>query len=116
MTSHDFNATLRNLNGDLGLFATVSNIFLEDAPVIIEELESSIRQSNAQGAADALHKLKGLVGNFHAHELMQQISENENRAKIDAQCLSAEEAKQIVNQVNQLAIELREYLAAENSI
>ena len=72
----DFLATLRWVDRDHELLAELINIFLEDCPRRLHELEQAVREGNAIGVRQSAHSLKGMVAGFHtksAHGLAGEM-------------------------------------------
>jgi len=62
----DFSAALRWVDDDRALLAELIEIFLEDCPRRLHELEQAVKASNANGVRQAAHSLKGMVAGFGA--------------------------------------------------
>jgi HPt (histidine-containing phosphotransfer) domain-containing protein len=62
----DLQTVLNRLGGDWALAQDVARIVLEDAPILIGELETGLREESAERVALSAHSLKGLVSNFNA--------------------------------------------------
>jgi CheY-like chemotaxis protein/HPt (histidine-containing phosphotransfer) domain-containing protein len=64
----DYRGTMRRLGGNQQLFYDLTRFFLEDAPVVLAELGTSLDANDAKRVERAAHSLKGLVANFGAKE------------------------------------------------
>jgi two-component system, sensor histidine kinase and response regulator len=62
----DFDAALQRLGGDEELFREIAQFFLEDAPVLLNDLRVGLDSGDRDAMGRAAHSLKGLVGNFGA--------------------------------------------------
>jgi two-component system, sensor histidine kinase and response regulator len=72
----DFLAALRWVDRDCELLAELINIFLEDCPRRLHELEQAVSEGNAVGVRQSAHSLKGMVAGFHtkaAHGLAGEM-------------------------------------------
>lgn len=59
-------ATLDRLGGDMALLQDVAQIVVEDAEVLLLEIEEALKNEQPDRAALSAHSLKGLVSNFNA--------------------------------------------------
>src|SRR5512138_1839752 len=62
--SVDFPTALRWVEGDHELFAELIQIFLEDCPKKLQELEQAVKEGHAIGVRQTAHSLKGMVACF----------------------------------------------------
>lgn len=62
----DEELSLRSLDGNKDLLIQLAQIFTEDAPVLLQNLQGALEQQDAAGARLAAHSLKGLVSTFYA--------------------------------------------------
>lgn len=72
----DFPTALRWVEGDQALLAELIQIFLEDCPGKLHELEHAVKQGHATVVRQAVHALKGMVTCFHtrsAHGLANEM-------------------------------------------
>jgi HPt (histidine-containing phosphotransfer) domain-containing protein len=65
-----FNMTeaLDRVEGDLDLLKELADLFLEEAPNMVREIENAITTGDPTALQNAAHTLKGSVGNFAAPE------------------------------------------------
>jgi HPt (histidine-containing phosphotransfer) domain-containing protein len=66
IASVDFSAALLWVDGDRTLLAELTEIFLEDCPQRLHELEQAITEGNAIRVKQTAHSLKGMVACFGA--------------------------------------------------
>jgi len=59
-------AALKRLDDDHDLLIEMIDLFLEEAPVQLNELVTALSQSNLLALADAAHAIKGMAGHFCA--------------------------------------------------
>lgn len=71
----DHRGALRRLGGDEQLFHDLIRFFLDDAPVVLAELGTSLNGNNPPAVERAAHSLKGLVAHFGAKEAMSLAAE-----------------------------------------
>ena len=76
-TPVDFATALRWVDGDHALLAELIQIFLEDCPPRLNELEQAVKDSNAIGVRQSAHSLKGMVAGFHASSAQGLAAEME---------------------------------------
>lgn len=57
---------LDRVGGDEDLLREIANIFLEEYPVLINDIEDAVKGSNPAALEHAAHSLKGSVSNFGA--------------------------------------------------
>ena len=80
-TPVDFATALRWVDGDHELLAELIEIFLEDCPRRLQELEQAVKEGNANGVRQAAHSLKGMVAGFGAGPAHGLAQEMENLGK-----------------------------------
>jgi len=59
-------AARRRLGNDESLLQDLARFFLEDAPALVDRLNSSLAENNLNEAARSAHSLKGIASNFDA--------------------------------------------------
>ena len=72
----DIAAALRWVDDDRALLAELIEIFLEDCPRKLHELEQAVKEGNAIGVKQTAHSLKGMVAGFNtksAHGLAAEM-------------------------------------------
>ena len=77
----DFSATRCWVDGDRALLAELIEIFLEDCPRRLQELERAVAEGNAIMIKQAAHSLKGMVACFSARLAQERAAEMENLGK-----------------------------------
>lgn len=84
----DFPAALRWVEGDRALFAELIQVFLEDCPRKLHELEHAVKEGHPLVVKHAAHSLKGMVAGFattSAHGLageMERLGQTGDVAKM----------------------------------
>lgn len=58
---------LERLDGNSELLIELVQLFLEEAPRLIEAMRKSLQQGDMQGLARSAHSMKGAASNFLAH-------------------------------------------------
>jgi HPt (histidine-containing phosphotransfer) domain-containing protein len=109
----DFDATLRNFDGDLEVLKAISQIFLEDAPEILADLKRHVQAEDVAKTSESLHKLKGLVANFHATQLVEKIAKSESAAREGQLIMNGDDTDQIAKEIATISGELRNYFAGK---
>jgi HPt (histidine-containing phosphotransfer) domain-containing protein len=77
-TPIDYSSALRWVEGDRALLAELTEIFVQDCPLRMKELEVSILRDDADLIKRAAHSLKGMVSGFGAHEAWALAQEMED--------------------------------------
>ncbi len=77
----DREAALQQMGGDEELMAELVEVFFEDLPERLQEIEAALAVSDAESLQKAAHTLKGAVGNFAAHAAYEMTFELETWAK-----------------------------------
>lgn len=103
----DYDATMKSIGNDLTLFETLVQIFLEDYPALLDDLRQAITSDGYEKVYSAAHRLKGLVSNFHAKELVAILAEIENSARLARSAPDADVAQQISDLCATVAAELK---------
>jgi CheY-like chemotaxis protein/HPt (histidine-containing phosphotransfer) domain-containing protein len=70
LTCWDEASTLRRLDDDHDLLAEMIDLFLEEAPIQMAELNAALSRSDLLGLADAAHSIKGMAGHFCAENII----------------------------------------------
>ena len=77
----DFSAALRWVDDDRELLTELIEIFLEDCPKRLQELDQAVKEGNASGVRQAAHSLKGMVAGFDASSAHGLAAEMEGLGK-----------------------------------
>jgi two-component system, sensor histidine kinase and response regulator len=72
---------LKQLEGNSELLTELAQLFLEEAPQLIEAMRNSLQQGDMQGLARSAHSMKGAASNFLAHGTVSAASQLEADAK-----------------------------------
>jgi HPt (histidine-containing phosphotransfer) domain-containing protein len=67
----DVPGALNNLGGDEELLLGLATIFLEDVPVLMEQLQSDYQAKNQSELVRHVHSLIGLLSNFAAEPALE---------------------------------------------
>jgi two-component system sensor histidine kinase/response regulator len=73
---------MERLDGDLELISELVQIFLEDAPQLVEELGTAIARGDATQVNRSAHSLKGSASNFSAGPVVASASRLEQIGKL----------------------------------
>lgn len=106
----DYEATMSAIGNDRGLLEILIGMFLEDYPGVLAELQAASALGNSQEVYSAAHRLKGLVGNFHANTAMEELARIETSARGSNAIPSAETLARILQLCELTAEELKRYL------
>jgi HPt (histidine-containing phosphotransfer) domain-containing protein len=72
---------LRRLEGNSELLTELIQLFLGEAPQLMEAMRKALQQGDMQGLARSAHSMRGAAGNFLAHEITSAASQLEDDAK-----------------------------------
>jgi two-component system sensor histidine kinase/response regulator len=92
----DLSKALEVVNGDMGLFKEIVNLFLENLPDSIAQIREAVATSDANSLDKTAHSLKGSVGNFGTNRAfeaayrLELIGKEGKLAKADAALLRLE--------------------------
>lgn len=103
----DYDATMKSIGNDHSLFETLVQIFLEDYPVLLDDLRHAITSDGFEKIYSAAHRLKGLVSNFHAREVVEILAEIEASARLASGTPDAAVVQQISEMCATVAAELK---------
>jgi two-component system, sensor histidine kinase and response regulator len=76
----DLEKTLRRLDGNQELYQELIRFFLEDSPVLLNQLHQGYRDQDAKLVERVAHTLKGLAANFGANRAVQSAQRVEQAA------------------------------------
>lgn len=85
-TTIDEAAALAALNGDRQLLCELAQIFVEDTPGLLEEVEVALNQERIDVARRLVHSLRGLSSTFFASpttEIAKRLEEAASQGQID---------------------------------
>jgi HPt (histidine-containing phosphotransfer) domain-containing protein len=94
---------LQRLGDDMELLRDIVQIYLEDAPVMIERIRAAIKQSDANALQRAAHSLKGLAATLSASEVvgaavrLEHIAASRNLADAATTAAEVEQRVQALN-------------------
>ena len=77
----DLAAALRWVDGDRELLTELIEIFLEDCPKKLQELDRAVKEGHANDVRQAAHSLKGMVAGFDAGSAHGLAAEMEDLGK-----------------------------------
>lgn len=80
-TVTDRDISLQRLGGDEKLLATLAGFFLEDAPLLLAQLEEANQSGDLKIVAHRAHSLKGLSSTFEAIPFQEVAAEVESLAR-----------------------------------
>jgi CheY-like chemotaxis protein/HPt (histidine-containing phosphotransfer) domain-containing protein len=77
----DESLALKRLDGDHDLLTEMIDLFLEEAPVYVSELDAALSQADLLALADAAHAIKGMAGHFCAEKIISLAVNLEHAAR-----------------------------------
>ncbi|MBW3538808.1 MAG: response regulator [Planctomycetes bacterium] len=67
----DLSKALDRVGGDESLLKEVAGFFLEDAPLLMQSMETGLEEREARAVERAAHSLRGLASNFEARQTVE---------------------------------------------
>ncbi|WP_020564601.1 response regulator [Methylosarcina fibrata] len=97
-------AALKRLDDDQELLGDMIDLFLNEAPACLIELEEALARGDDAGLADVAHALKGMAGHFCAERLQNEAAALEHRALRGGNGLSElrQTARRVADEANRL--------------
>lgn len=86
MSLLDIERALKALDGNEDLLKDLASMFVEDAPVLLDQLKVAITENDSVQARYVVHSLKGLVSTFYAKadvELAQRLEDCAAEGSLD---------------------------------
>ncbi len=84
--SYDHGMVMERVGGDETLMREIVNIFVEESPVLLNEIEGAINLKDAKKLERSAHSLKGSVSNFSAkkaYDVAYQLEKMGHQGKVD---------------------------------
>lgn len=111
----DPTAMLDRIGGDTRLFVELVEIFLEESPLLLDEIRLAIAENDANRLKHAAHTLRGAIGNFTVggpYEIARQL---ESMARTNDLTTTRSALDSLTDGVEQLARALRRCVACSVS-
>lgn len=102
-----FAEALQRLAGDEDLLIAMGAMVLDDAPVVMAELQQQIEAGQLSQAASTAHKLKGLLSTFDVGGCLLTIQQIITAAKADDQAECAQSWSKCEREIRELLAEVR---------
>jgi PAS domain S-box-containing protein len=102
-------AALDRLQGDQELLLKFIDIFQDNSPVLMMEIESAIKTESAEDLEKKAHALKGLISNFGAKPCVELASSLERKGRNKKLAKSTAEFQELSRLYNRLRSELDDY-------
>ena len=86
MSAIDIARALQGLEGNEELLKDLASMFVEDAPIILDQLKVAMTTNNAAQVRTAVHSLKGLISTFYATssvEIAQRLEDCAAEGNLD---------------------------------
>jgi HPt (histidine-containing phosphotransfer) domain-containing protein len=106
----DLSAVLERVGGDQELLKEIANLFLEDAPRLLDLVREAIDAGDALGLQRAAHSLKGSVANFGpqeavdaAYQLEKMGADGKLEGASDAFTILESELQKVFGELSQVA-------------
>jgi HPt (histidine-containing phosphotransfer) domain-containing protein len=101
---------LQRLGDDMELLRDIVQIYLEDAPVMIERIHTAIDHSDNNALQRAAHSLKGLAATLSASEVVGAASRLEHIAASRNLSEAAKTAAEVEDRVRELNDAVQQFL------
>lgn len=78
MSTLDIERALHALEGNEELLKDLASMFVEDAPILLDQLKAALTDNDPIQARSAVHSLKGLISTFYAStsvEIAQRLED-----------------------------------------
>jgi CheY-like chemotaxis protein len=108
----DVESALKRLAGDADLFRELADMFAEDAPKLVEALETAIAEGRGSAVQRAAHSLKGLAANFGAAPMVAVAQEVELAGKREEIEIARGKLAELKQRLSTLQEALRPYRTA----
>jgi HPt (histidine-containing phosphotransfer) domain-containing protein len=105
----NYEESVTRLGGDRALFDEILEIFLEDAPTLLEQASNSLADGDCATLERAAHSLKGLSANFAAGPTVAAAYAVELHAREHALADAAHCFPRLVSQLHRLEDGLRAF-------
>ena len=106
----DVDEALQRLGNDDDLLRDIIQIYLEDAPGMIQKIRAAIEENNADSLQRAAHSLKGLASTLSAHEVVDVAYRLEHIAATRNLAEAAKTAAEAEQRVDELSRAVKDYL------
>lgn len=86
MSTFEIERALHSLEGNEELLKDLASMFVEDAPILLGQIDAALKDDNSVLARSAVHSLKGLVSTFYVAsgvEIAQRLEDCAARGKLD---------------------------------
>lgn len=107
----DIETTLTRLKGDKEFLTMLLQVFLDDLPSKLENLEQAIREQDIQSIARHAHSLKGACATIGAMSLQDSAFVMEKAARDEDLAVITDAFPELAGQADKLKIRLQEEIA-----
>ena len=101
---------LQRLGDDVDLLRDIVQIYLEDAPAMVEKIHTAVSQADSNTLQRAAHSLKGLAATLSASEVVGVAARLEHMAAIRNLSEASKVVAEIDERVDELNQAVREFL------
>ena len=109
-TPFDKDALLEQIDGDLEFLSEAVEIFNEDSPALLEELQQALLRGDGSALGAAAHTLKGMLGNFCAESAVESAGRLESMANQNNFSDGPQAVAEMQNEIVKLKLALEELL------
>jgi len=100
---------LDRLGGDEELLQEIVQMYLEDYPVLLGQLETAIEKNNSAMVTRAAHDLKGLLSNFSPTQATSSVQSLEQSFRMNDQGNTPDRLAALRHELESLSALLREW-------
>jgi HPt (histidine-containing phosphotransfer) domain-containing protein len=108
----DLERSLERLGGDQSLLRDMAGFFIEDAPLLVDQVREAAGRGDRLGIASAAHSLKGLAATFDAAPLLEVTRRVEEQATRSDPCDFVPVVAALDEQTGRLIQFLKQHLLA----
>lgn len=100
---------LKRMDNDRELLASLVEYFIEDSPVLLNELPLAISRTDSLEAVRAAHSIKGLCANFEATDAVSAAHQLEKACREEQFDLATRLLPTLHNRIDELRVALQEW-------
>jgi HPt (histidine-containing phosphotransfer) domain-containing protein len=106
----DREAAMAALDDDIELLGELAELFLADAPDLIEQIRSSVSERNSEQLQRSAHTLKGAASNFRAQATVKAALELEQMGRNESLEGAEQALERLLHEFDRLRPELEKLI------
>lgn len=111
----DLNYALESLDNDINLLLGQMKFFLQDAPILLDQLKEAIAGSDARQLQLSAHRLKGMVARYGHQDAAATALELENKGKSGQLDGAGDLLQQLQPMVSSLTTAIEDYVSRQQN-